>query len=105
MEAQRLLFGYSEYGDLRPLFKDYFDTKIGHKREASSYRNIAQALIDAGRVERPSEVLFLSDVAEELDAALLAGMQTAELRRDGLEGSQRHLAFEDFTQVEARYLR
>ena len=32
--AQKLLFGYSEFGDLTPMFSGYFDTKIGHKRES-----------------------------------------------------------------------
>jgi enolase-phosphatase E1 len=75
--AQKLLFGYSDAGDLRPLFKGYFDTRIGHKREAGSYRNIIREIgLPA------SEILFLSDVAEELDAAREAGMQTCQLVRD-----------------------
>lgn len=76
-EAQRLIFGYTEYGDLTPLFSGYFDTRIGGKREADSYRHILQQLGLPG-----SEVLFLSDIGEELDAARAAGMQTCQLLRD-----------------------
>ena len=74
--AQRLLFGYSDSGDLTPLFEGYFDTGTGHKKEPDSYRNITAA------IALPSdEILFLSDVAEELDAADAAGMQTWQLVR------------------------
>ncbi len=74
--AQKLFFGHSEAGDLLPLFSGHFDTEIGGKREAASYTRIAAAL------ERsPGEILFLSDVVEELDAARDAGMQTALIDR------------------------
>ena len=74
--AQKLLFGHSDAGDLRPLFTDYFDTRIGHKKEPDSYRNIIASIqIPA------SDILFLSDVAEELDAAAAAGMLTTQLVR------------------------
>jgi enolase-phosphatase E1 len=76
VEAQKLLLGHSDAGDLTPLFSAFFDTQIGHKREAESYRRIAEAL---GR--EPAGVLFLSDVVEELDAARDAGMRTVLLDR------------------------
>jgi len=75
--AQKLLFGYSEAGDLTPLFSDYFDTTSGHKREEVSYRTIAEKISI-----NPGSILFLSDVAQELDAADLAGYQTIQLVRD-----------------------
>jgi enolase-phosphatase E1 len=60
------------------LFSGYFDTTSGPKREVASYQRIAQA------IGRPAdEILFLSDVVEELDAAEQAGMQTVGLARDG----------------------
>ncbi len=74
--AQRLFFGHSDAGDLTPLISGWFDTEIGGKREADSYGRIA------GRIGmQPSEVLFLSDVVEELDAAGLAGMRTVLVDR------------------------
>lgn len=74
--AQRLFFGHSDAGDLTPLFSGWFDTEVGGKREAQSYRNIVEAIgIPAG------EILFLSDVVEELDAAREAGLQTALIDR------------------------
>jgi enolase-phosphatase E1 len=76
--AQKLLFGHTDHGDLTPLFDGYFDTHIGHKREVESYRHIVQTL------DLPAdEILFLSDIKEELDAALAAGMQTGWLVREG----------------------
>ena len=74
--AQKLLFGHTTAGDLLPLFSGYFDTEIGGKRDAESYRRIVSA------IARPaSEVVFLSDVVEELDAARDAGLDTVLLDR------------------------
>jgi enolase-phosphatase E1 len=75
--AQKLLFGHTDSGDLRPLFSGYFDTTIGGKKEANSYRKIA------GEIGYPAHnILFLSDIKEELDAAKTAGFQTVWLTRD-----------------------
>ena len=75
--AQKLIFGHTDYGDLTPLFSGYFDTRVGGKREAASYRAILS------QIQLPGEqVMFLSDVGEELDAARIAGMQTVQLIRD-----------------------
>jgi enolase-phosphatase E1 len=76
--AQKLLFGHSEAGDLRPFFSDYFDTQVGPKRASESYRAIARRI---GLIA--SEVLFLSDIVEELDAAADTGMRTVQLLRAG----------------------
>ncbi|SEN14580.1 enolase-phosphatase E1 [Luteibacter sp. UNCMF331Sha3.1] len=74
--AQKLLFGHSENGDLTPLFSGYFDTETGHKRERESYARIAEAI-----GLPPAQILFLSDIREELDAARAAGMRTTQLIR------------------------
>ncbi len=76
--AQKLLFGYSALGDLTPLFSGYFDTHVGPKREAAAYQAIVHAI---GR--QPGEILFLSDIPEELDAARAAGLHTCLLTREG----------------------
>lgn len=77
VKAQKLIFGYSDAGDLTPLFSGYFDTRIGYKWEKASYRGIAD------KIGLPTvEILFLSDIKEELDAAKGAGMQTLWLVRD-----------------------
>ncbi|MGC4007575.1 MAG: acireductone synthase [Pseudomonas sp.] len=83
IQAQKLIFGCSEAGDLSPLFSGYFDTTSGPKREAESYQRIAAAIGLPGE-----EILFLSDVVQELDAAQQAGLQTIGLAREGgvLEG-------------------
>lgn len=74
--AQKLFFGHSDAGDLTPLFSGWFDTEVGGKREAESYRAIA------GRIGvQASAILFLSDVVEELDAAREAGLQTRLIDR------------------------
>ncbi len=74
--AQKLLFANTDVGDLLPLFDGFFDTEVGHKRDADSYRLIADRLNRS-----PGDILFLSDVVEELDAAREAGMRTALLDR------------------------
>lgn len=76
--AQKLIFGFSEAGDLTPLFSGYFDTTTGPKREAVAYERIAEAI-----GLPPGEVLFLSDVAAETDAAKAAGMQALLIDRNG----------------------
>lgn len=98
--AQRLFFGHSDAGDLTGLISGWFDTEIGGKRDAASYRRIAEAIGAA-----PGDVLFLSDIVEELDAAREAGMQTVLLDRredyasprvgDATHGHRRVESFED----------
>ncbi len=81
-EAQRLIFGYSDKGDLAPLFEDFFDTRIGAKLESASYRAIA----DAARLPAQA-MLFLSDHAGEIAAAQEAGMKVVRIDRALSPGS------------------
>ena len=74
--AQRLFFGHSDAGDVTGLFSNWFDTEVGGKREAESYRRIAAAI-----GQPAGEILFLSDVVEELDAAREAGLETVLVDR------------------------
>lgn len=78
VQAQQLLFGHSDAGDLTPLFSGFYDTRIGAKREPAAYTAIAE---DIGLP--PGDILFLSDIQGELEAARAAGMQTLWLVRDG----------------------
>ncbi len=94
--AQKLLFGHSVDGDLTGLFGGFFDTRVGGKREPDSYGRLAIAL-----GLPTAEVLFLSDVEAELDAAATAGMRTCQLVRaeDGTVASDRHAVAQDFRDV------
>lgn len=94
--AQRLLFSRTNAGDLRRHLRSYFDTTTGPKREAASYGRIADAL---GR--RPPEILFVSDIAEELDAAREANMATALCARpgDGEPVASRHRVIRTFDEL------
>ncbi|MBE9397755.1 acireductone synthase [Pontibacterium sp. N1Y112] len=95
VKAQKLLFGYSDAGDITGLFSGYFDTTTGHKREQASYETIAGVMgLDA------AEVLFLSDVSEELDAARAAGMQTVLLARDEEPEMCSHTMVTSFDEIE-----
>lgn len=77
VHAQKLLFSFSNQGDMTPLFTNYFDTKVGGKKETASYVLIAEQIGIP-----PEKILFLSDTVEELNAARNAGMQTILLNRD-----------------------
>jgi len=77
--AQRLLFKHSDRGDLRSLINCYFDTKVGSKREASSYTEI---LLSLG-ADAPGEILFVTDILEEAQAARQAGLDCIISSRPG----------------------
>lgn len=97
VKAQKLLFRYSDYGDLTPLLSGYHDTTTGPKREMKSYRDIASAIGFPGK-----EILFLSDTVEELDAAKQAGMATMRLVRDpcmAADVSDNHSAVTSFHEI------
>jgi enolase-phosphatase E1 len=96
--AQRLLFRHAGDGDLEGLFSGFFDTGVGPKREPASYAAIARAIGLPG-----GDMLFLSDVAAELDAAASAGFRTCQLVRpeDGTVGDPGHAQARDFAGVAA----
>jgi enolase-phosphatase E1 len=100
VQAQVLFFGHTIVGNLLPLLSGHYDTTIGSKREAVSYQNI---VADIGC--SPGEVLFLSDITAELDAAKDAGLQTALLIRPGnapQNNEQQHAAIKTFDEISIR---
>lgn len=90
VQAQQLIFRYSEAGDLTPYISGYFDTTIGSKREIESYQKIAKEI---GR--SPAKILFISDVAAELQPAKTVGFQTLFSSRPGNPPA----SAEGFTQI------
>ena len=94
IQAQKLYFGHTQDGDLRPCFRDHFDTTTGPKREVDSYRRIAEAIaVPADRI------LFLSDIGAELDAARAAGWNTVQIVREGTTAVAEHDAVGSFDQL------
>ena len=91
--AQKLLFAHTDHGDLTAHFEGYHDTTTGPKRQAQSYAAIADAFGLAAE-----DVLYLSDIVEELDAAGGAGMQTGLLDRPGNhpQPPSEHPVYRDF---------
>ena len=91
--AQQLLFAHTEAGDLTKFIDKYFDTNTGKKGEAESYQRIAEQM-----GLEPSEIVFISDVVDELDAAEDAGMKTLLSVRPGNEPqvATEHQEIEDF---------
>ena len=98
-KAQRLFFRYSSCGDLRLMFAGYFDTTIGAKQEVQSYLNLAEQI-----ALPPKDILFLSDIEGELDAAADAGLNTIWVVRPQ-EGTvapkkTRHAIVNTFSEIE-----
>lgn len=97
IEAQKLFFGHTSFGDLTGHLRGHYDTTTGPKREQASYTTIAA---DMGLP--PRQILFISDVGAELDAARAAGMATAAAIRPGnrpLESLYDHETLESFAEV------
>ena len=94
--AQQLFFCHTETGDLAALFDGWFDTEVGGKRERGSYLRIAETIGLAAPV-----ILFLSDIAAELEAAHGAGMQTIQLCRlpEHCPEASAHLCIPDFDAI------
>ncbi|WP_168403750.1 acireductone synthase [Erwinia amylovora] len=97
--AQKLLFGYSDAGDITGLFSGYFDTHVGAKREVGAYQSIASQIGLPAR-----QLLFLSDIHQELDAARDAGWHTVQLIRGDADNESRHRQVTDFDQINQELL-
>lgn len=94
VQAQKLLFGHTEEGNLNPLFSGYFDTTIGGKLEKDSYTRIVEEIGAAA-----NDILFLSDNIKELDAARDAGMGTVWLNRYQMPDRPVHKEAKDFSEI------
>ncbi|KAL5738051.1 hypothetical protein ACOSP7_030812 [Xanthoceras sorbifolium] len=77
--VQKLVFGKSNYGDLRKYLSGFFDTAVGNKSETQSYAEISQSL----GVDKPSEILFVTYVYQEATAAKAAGLEVVISVRPG----------------------
>ena len=98
VQAQKLFFAHTEYGDLLPWMSGHYDTLTGPKLAPESYLKIAA---DWGYPA--GAILFLSDLPGELDAARQAGLCTALCRRPGnapVPADHGHAELADFGQLE-----
>jgi enolase-phosphatase E1 len=94
VEAQKLLFGHTPFGDLTGLFSGFFDTATGPKNDPGSYAAIASA------IGYPADsILFLSDSPAELDAARVAQLATRWVDREGTQVSCTHARVSSFSDV------
>lgn len=95
--AQKLLFAHTETGDHGDLIDQYFDTAVGSKVSASSYEEIT------GQLQLlPQEVIFVSDVTNELAAARAAGMRTLLCLRPGNQpqsNAEQFQTIQSFSQI------
>jgi enolase-phosphatase E1 len=78
VNAQKLLYQHSTYGDLSNLFDHWFDTNTGGKHYPESYVTIAKALNT-----NPDQVVLISDRKSELEAAQEAGFKVLFSQREG----------------------
>ncbi|WP_054814990.1 acireductone synthase [Nocardia arizonensis] len=95
---QRDWFEFARGGDLSALISGHFDLATsGPKRESASYTAIAA---DIG--VPASEILFLSDHSDELDAAVAAGWSVLGVHRPGEPNAPRppHRWVESFALVD-----
>jgi len=96
INAQKLLFGHSSYGDLNYLFSGNFDTEVGSKKEFESYREITEII-----KFKANEIIFLSDNSDELKAAKESGMHVIKLARpeDRIESDINYLSVKNFQEI------
>jgi enolase-phosphatase E1 len=94
--AQRDFFRYTSEGDLSNWIGGYFDTRYGPKRDVGSYRRIAEAM-----AVQPDGILFVSDVAAELEAASVAGMTAMLAVREGnpRQNTEGHRTIQTFDEL------
>ena len=95
IEAQKLFFQYSTAGNLLPYFSHHFDLGVGSKKESSSYQKISEAL-------KTTQILFLSDIEAELDAAAQIDLMTLQIVREGTVASKRHFTAASFDEIELK---
>ncbi|KAG4968228.1 hypothetical protein JHK87_033879 [Glycine soja] len=77
--AQRLIFEHTNHGDLRKYLSGFLDTTVGNKRETHSYVKISESL----GIDKPSDILFVTDVYQEATAAKAAGLEVIISVRPG----------------------
>lgn len=96
VEAQVLIYKYCEAGDLTIYFENYFDTAVGGKKEASSYTKIAEKLSLS-----PRSIVFFTDIKEEADAALQAGVRPIIVSRPGNhpQAEHKYQVIENFSKI------
>ncbi|NMH66245.1 acireductone synthase [Shewanella salipaludis] len=94
VDAQKLLFSHSDAGDLTPLFNGHFDTRTGNKQDKQAYCNILNTISLS-----PKQVLFVSDVVEELKAADAAGMLTCQMVRSPAQATGRFRQVKSFAEL------
>lgn len=96
VQAQQLLYGHTQAGDLRWLFCAWFDTRTGNKKDQESYRAISEKL-----KIKPAGITFISDNGAECDAAAAAGLNVLfSLRSDNPDQDPRaHRAITSLNQV------
>jgi enolase-phosphatase E1 len=76
VEAQKVFFSHTNYGNILDWFSGHFDTKIGNKKEPTSYINISNQI-----GVKPEEILFLSDNPDEIISASKAGVNAVRIVR------------------------
>ena len=98
VEAQKLLYQYTQNGNLVELFSHWFDTHTGPKKSQESYELIAKEM-----GTNPTNVLFISDNTEECDAAKIAGMETLfSLRKNNpSQDPKQHHVIHDLNEADA----
>jgi enolase-phosphatase E1 len=95
VQCQLQFYQHSPHGDLRHLFSEHFDTRVGAKIAPESYRQIAAEL-----GLKPSELLFFTDNPKELEAASSVGVPVIQVIREDTQPDRRFPYIFSFHEVE-----
>lgn len=76
------------------MFSGHFDTRTGNKLDKQAYANILNTISLS-----PKQVLFVSDVVEELKAAEAAGMMTCQMVRDSKQRTGDYRTINSFDEL------
>lgn len=98
VEAQKLVFQYSVFGDLRHLISGYFDTRVGGKKEVDSYKKIVKEIGIT-----PEKIFFLTDISEEAFAAQQASINVARVIRPGTISDGKFFEIKNFVELSERW--
>lgn len=77
-EAQKLLFGYSDKGNVSELFSGFFDSSMGARDDKETYSKVLETV-----GVKADEILYLTSRPAEARAAGEAGLRTMIVTRGG----------------------
>ncbi|MGB0930782.1 MAG: acireductone synthase [Chitinophagales bacterium] len=97
LEAIKMMFHHTRYGNLDPYLSDYFDQDVGEKYHVYTYQKMERALDIPAK-----EILFLSSSELALNTAKAAGLKTLQLQRTGVTPTYKHHRIRNISQIKMK---